>query len=410
MRVKLWAILSVYDAHDLDGEPFGRFVAGPFPVTSEPISLQLPKGRNLVGRVVTAEGVGVPHVCIGAYQPAPWFNFRGGWMLAECACSGRFADENGRFEIPCLPREPVWLAVMPPRERKLWEGEKVWPPVPDRLIGAEENDLTIVLEPGVEAEIRVVGPDGELVPEGLVDVLDGTPRGVSARLEDGVGRLPPLAADRTYPLQITGGGKYRSRTIEDWSPADTTVTLELKTAEELSAPASAESPEPKLPAGDAFLEIILDADDASAEIVPDDGGPPRAVEFRRSRCTVSHLFSARTYTLRVIGARSGRAALVRGLRPGSEACRPTLIRGATITGRIKLPPDTSEVTIRAENGTLGKGAELIDRDGKFEIIGLLPGIWHTEFSVRAGGRRYQAELDLSADGPPVVVAVEPVDD
>ena len=70
-------ILSLYGAHDLDGEPLGRSVAGPFPVTSEPIPLQLPKGRNLVGRVVTADGVGVPHVSIDAYQLAPWFNFRG---------------------------------------------------------------------------------------------------------------------------------------------------------------------------------------------------------------------------------------------------------------------------------------------------------------------------------------------
>ena len=144
--------------------------------------------------------------------------------------------------------------------------------------------------------------------------------------------------------------------------------------------------------------------------MPDDGGPPREVKFRQSRCPISHLFSDRTYTLRVIGARSGHAALVRGLRPGTETCRPTLSRGATITGRINLPPDTSEVSIRAENGTLGKDADLIYRDGRFEILGLLPGVWHTEFSVRAGDHTYTAELDLIAGGPPVVVTLEPVDE
>jgi hypothetical protein len=210
--------LTVYDAIDADGNPLGRVSTGPLPVSPSPIRLRLPPGRSLRGRVLGPDGTGLPGIPVTAAHAGESMDTLGGWEPGSINYWRR-TDGEGRFTIPGLRAAPARLLVRPGAP---------WVHPEEREVPPGEDDLTLRLKRGVMPTIRILDPEGEAVSRGyLVVGVEGGKEIACLLVRRGRARPWVFDPDRKYALAffLEGWepGSPAALTIDDWTPADTTL-------------------------------------------------------------------------------------------------------------------------------------------------------------------------------------------
>jgi len=103
-----------------------------------------------------------------------------------------------------------------------------------------------------------------------------------------------------------------------------------------------------------------------------------------------------TYTL-FVGPVEGRSALRRGVRAGGEV-RVSLTPGKSITGRLRLPEGTEHSNINARFEQFAHVQGTIDRDGRYEIVGLTDGTWTVFAWAQTKDKSWASQGDAVAGG------------
>jgi hypothetical protein len=208
-------LFEVWGAVDGDGRPagIGHALFGPYPTAPGDLEVTLPAGRTLEGRVVDADGSGVPGISVSAED-------------AEEICDGDFSattEAGGRFRIEGVGDREYRVSVCPPR----WAQ-----PMPAPLVArGGAADLLLALRAGEAFRVRVLDPDGRALAGARVtarvdgEIRDGWRMTTNAL---GVARLAGFAPGATGDLQVEppdGRDDLLPLENEAWRPADGDVRL-----------------------------------------------------------------------------------------------------------------------------------------------------------------------------------------
>ena len=223
--------VEILDAKSDLGDPLslGALLLGPFQSTAElPETISLPAQGQIRGRVLADGGRPVPGLEVRAIVE------HGGWgglaaepprtqhAFAYTDAEGCFVHEGlGDFEYrirACVP--PSWHRPECP------------------LVRPGQAPIDIQLRATCACTVRVVDADGQAVPDVKVWVSRANARScpheealqseIVVTTHHGVHRIEGLSAGSRYALRASRGFSdedFCPTTIDDWTPADTTITL-----------------------------------------------------------------------------------------------------------------------------------------------------------------------------------------
>ncbi|HEU5162332.1 MAG TPA: carboxypeptidase regulatory-like domain-containing protein, partial [Thermoanaerobaculia bacterium] len=347
----------------------------------EPVTIALREAVAISGRVIRADGTGVPDVSINAFSAG-----------GASATTG----PDGSFTIDELAPGTVQLMALKTVEfiREM------------RTVEAPSSNVEIKIPPGGTIRGRVlekatkkpitdfrVGPSGERRGTGMRMITP--PSLVPFRSEDGSFELTNVPVGPTEIVAEAGG--YVTGTananVEEGKPADLTILLEAGTR----VFGRVTSPE-GTPLAGASVSLVANED----EIVP--------MVTRRSTMATTDANGEYTIAGIAAGERSFRAAhetypaLVKEANVSGSELRLDLQfpRGTDVTGVVVRDSGEPVAGAAVSASTALQGATskatTTDSNGNFRIEGLTPGRY-TFFARTEGGSETLRDVDIATSGP-----------
>jgi len=358
------------------------------------LRIELKTAHGLAGRVIGPDGEPVPDASLSWLQET---RTNGGSMSQESSLGT--TDGDGGFRVTGLAPGPIDLRVSAkgyvPR---LIEGVQI---PPDRDLEGFE----IRLERGASLEVRVLGPEGDPLPNASVraESMDRRPPSFSENrawmLNHGFSRTDE---EGTCSVELPGPGAYRV--------AVSTPGISGRSASRLVlAGPGKTSVEVRRPTGVAESGRVTDRDgegiaNASIQLGP---APKSGLSYRAgSRADGSFTLedvAPDTYQLQA-GREGYQAASLPEIEVGGSAVEGIEVwldkkpeSMAAIQGHILRldPEEIQQVRIQAF-GEAGLVSGKVKSDGSYRIQGLEPGSWHVTAQAPSGGLR-QAEAQLATE-------------
>jgi len=355
--------------------------------TEEPVEIVLEPAARVSGTVKDPEGRPVE----GARVAVDVSGGRG-WGLSRSSDPTR-TDAEGRFTLADVPPGDVTLQA--DAEGYLRDGLlhlRVEP-------GARVEDVEITLTPGATVLGRVVGPDGEPLPEARVSLLEEARRfgfGGSART-DGDGRyrlegVPPGA--RTFAA-VHESHPRATRDLEVRS-GENRLDFRLPTGQEVSGRVADASGRP-VSAATVWLAGMSRGESRNEVSASDGSFHFSGVADGRYRLQARHPEHGETALeepLEVQGApRSGLELRFQGRG---------VIRGQVVGLGLD---DLAGIDVRAFSSEGGTSWARPDFEGRFRLEGLSPGTW-TLLAFSPRGRQISEEVELPEAAPEADVVLE----
>jgi hypothetical protein len=151
------AILTLRRPRDAQGKelPYGPY-SGPAPAAqAEPIEIRLPRGRRLRGQVLGADGRPLAGARVRAATPRP----DGSAPYWDRAWNETTTAADGGFTLGNLAGGPLIVSVAPPPGHVALD---------DYAVSPDASEVTLTLEAGREAVVRVVDEAGKPIPGAAV--------------------------------------------------------------------------------------------------------------------------------------------------------------------------------------------------------------------------------------------------
>jgi hypothetical protein len=116
------------------------------------------------------------------------------------------------------------------------------------------------------------------------------------------------------------------------------------------------------------------------------------------RMTVMGLRADTRYTVWLEPQGTEWYGLATDVRPGEREVSITLVRGGSISGRVRAPPSAQHVSVHAQGGASLSVTAQVDAEGRYELKGLPPGTWTVYAYGRADGKSLQAKGEAVVGG------------
>ncbi|MEM8931319.1 MAG: carboxypeptidase regulatory-like domain-containing protein, partial [Acidobacteriota bacterium] len=340
-----------------------------------PIRIRLARSSTLRGKVVDGSGWPVEGAEVSIRYPG-----RPDTNNAESTSDN--TDNLGHFELANALAGSAEIHV----QAREHQNRQLVVTVPEPGVDAEP--LEIVLTDGARLDGVVLSADGEPVEQAWV--LLHEPRGSvqEPATTDSTGRfrLRGLAPGR-YDLQVTHENLGTFNQSQDIEEGEQFVELRYQPGIDL--------------AGQVVDDTGLPVAGASI-FAHASGNFPAEAKSDASGRFVLRSVSAGTYSVRVNA--EGFASIHEEVEVG-EGANPlldlVLPRGAQVRGRVSglSLDELSRVTVRAMGPNFVEG-RIIDFEGGFEILGLMPGAYELIADLDNGGRQANAKIDV-ADASPI---------
>jgi hypothetical protein len=369
------------------------------PRTGGPITITLPRGVTLSGRVQAADGTPVPDAGIALGETGPLMS------MSSLLSVSLFARSN---ETPFGDPATEWarsdaagrftLNVHPVLHQLSFHKHGFAPRLVEAFDPRSGEELVVVLEPGAEVRGQVVGHDGQAIAGATVTLQDPTEAvaGTTVSLPDGAFVLEDVHAGPYLLIAVKSGttGVSTRRSVE--APARD-VRLEFGAAVTVRGrvtDAATHNAVPRFavnvhPAVDLTPEDGLLGDRSQAFATTDGSFVMEDVPLGDSTLTVT-ADGYRTKTLEEISISDD---------AGTSEIEVALETGLTVRGRVTATDGTGVADALVSTTAADRGTQT-DENGDYELKAMAPGEARLDFTkqgFRSAHRTVQVQQGLRLD-------------